>query len=330
MQGMFYVLHWAKCHAFRNYKLPKTGNSQMRKLALLAMILGSLIVFTSPAFADDARAQEILKQARAAVGGEEQLHKIQGININGQYRRVFGERQLGGDREISILLPNKYFVEDSMNPGGLATAMINYRTLNGEHAWHGQSGGGGGMIFRIGPGGGQTTPEQMEAALHRMLQIEMARYLLALTLTAPESFALDYKYAGESEVDDAKAEVIDVTGPDRFAIRLFFDKSTHLPLLISYRGPKPRIVTMTRPAGGQVKPEDVKKAREDAEKNLSDGPAQSEEVDFYIRLSDHKKVGGLLLPHKFTFLTGDEVSEEFEISKYQMNPSFKADKFEKR
>ena len=303
----------------------------MKKLVSLTIVLGSLFVFASPAFADDTRAQEILKQARAAVGGEEQLHKIQGININGQYRRIFGERQLGGDRQVSILLPNKYLIEDSMNPGGLSTALVSYRTLNGEHAWNGQSGGGGGMIFRMGgPGGAQATPEQIEAGLRRMLQVEMTRYLLAITLAAPESMAVEYKYAGESDVDDAKAEVIDVTGPDKFAVRLFFDKSTHLPLLISYRGPKPRIVTMTRPAGGQVKPEDVKKAREDAEKSLANAPTQAEEVDFYIRLSEHKKVDGLMLPYKFTFLTGEEVSEEFEISKYQLNPQFKADKFEKR
>ncbi len=48
-----------------------------------------------------------------------------------------------------------------------------------------------------------------------------------------------------------------------------------------------------------------------------------------IRLTDHKKVGGLMLPHKLTFLTESEVSEEFEISKYQVNPQFKADRFEK-
>ena len=58
-------------------------------------------------------------------------------------------------------------------------------------------------------------------------------------------------------------------------------------------------------------------------------PAVPEEVEFYIRLTDHKKVGGLMLPHKLTFLTESEVSEEFEISKYQVNPQFKADQFEK-
>jgi hypothetical protein len=178
------------------------------------------------------------------------------------------------------------------------------------------------------PGGAQATPEQMEAGLRRMLTIEMARYLLAITLTGPDSLALQYTYAGESEVEDAKAEVIDVTGPDKFAVRLFFDKNSHLPLLISYRGPKPRIVTMTRQAGGaQMKPEDVKKAKDEAEKKMM--AEEPEEVDFYIRLTDHKKVGGVLLPFKFTFLTGEEVSEEFEVSKYQVNPQFKADRFEK-
>src|SRR6476646_7461490 len=301
----------------------------MRKLASIGLLLAAILISALPVFADDARAQEILKQARAAVGGEEQLHKIQSLNSTGQYRRMIRERQLGGDREISVLLPNKYLVEDSMNPGGLSTALISYRTLNADHAWNGQSGGGGGMIFRMGgPGGAQATPEQMEAALRRMLQVEMARYLLAITLASPKSFAVEYKYAGESDVDDAKAEVIDVTGPDKFAVRLFFDKSSHLPLLISYRGPKPRIVTMTRQAGGaQMKPEDVKKARDEAEKKMM--AEEPEEVDFYIRLTDHKKVGGLLLPFKFAFLTGDEVYEVFEVSKYQVNPQFKSDRFEK-
>jgi hypothetical protein len=74
----------------------------------------------------------------------------------------------------------------------------------------------------------------------------------------------------------------------------------------------------------------LKQAREEAEKKLkAEAPVAPEEVDFFIRLTDHKKVDGVMLPHKFTFLTGSEVSEEFEISKYQVNPQFKADKFEK-
>ena len=299
-------------------------------MKLLTLLLLSFL-FVPAIHADDQRAQEILKQARDAIGGE-RLQKIETLHINGQYRRVFGERQLGGEREISIALPNKYLVEDAMNMGGLSTSMINTRALNGEHAWNGSSGGGGGMIFRLGgPGGQQATPEQIEAGLRRIYQAEFARYLLALTLAPPASLAVEYKYTGESDVEGAPADVVDVTGPDKFSVRIFFDKQSHLPLLLSYRGPKPRIVTMTRPAGGNPKPEDVQKAREDAQKKMeAEAPnTPPEEVDFYIRLSDHKKVDGVTLPFKLTFLTENEVSEEFEISKYQLNPQFKADKFEK-
>jgi len=290
-----------------------------------------LVLLSAPAaLADDAHAQQILKQARQAIGGEEQLQKIQGLQVKGQYRRTFGDRQMGGDREIDILLPNKYLVEDAMNSGGLSTAMINTRGLNGDKAWSGNSGGGG-MVFRImGPGGQQASPEQMEEMQRRIYSAEFSRYLLAMILTPPPALAVEYKYAGESEVEDAQADVIDVSGPDGFAVRVFFDKQNHIPLLLSYRGPKPRVMTMTRQAGSGGTPEDMKKAREEAMKKMTgENPPAPEEVDFFIRLTDHKKVGGLMLPHKLTFLTESEVSEEFEISKYQVNPQFKADLFEK-
>jgi len=298
----------------------------MKLLSLFTLVL---LIAPATLANDDARAQEILKQARQAIGGEDQLQKIQGLEIKGKYSRTLGDRQMGGDREISIQLPNQYLVEDAMNAGGLSTSMINTHALNGDKAWSGNSGGGG-MVFRIaGPGGKDIAPEQMEAMLRRIYNAEFTRYLLAIMLTPPPSLAVEYKYAGESDVEDIQADVIDITGPDKFAMRAFFDKKSHMPLLLSYRGPKPRIMTMTRQTGNS-KPEDLNKARADAEKKLSDeAPAAPEEVDFYIRVTDHKKVGGVMLPHKLTFLTENEVSEEFEISKYQLNPQFKADHFEK-
>jgi hypothetical protein len=296
---------------------------------IFSLLIVSLLT-TSAVFANDLRAEEVMKQAREAIGAE-RLQKIESLYINGQYRRVFGDRQMAGDREISISLPDKYLVEDSMNPGGMSTSVMNTRGLNGERAWSGSSGGGG-MIIRMGsgPGGAQLTPEQMEAAQRRMYHAEFSRYLLAIILMPPPSLQVEFKYAGESDVEETPADVVDVTGPDRFSVRLFFDKKTHLPLLLSYRGPKPRMLTMTRQGGDRANAEELKKAREEAEKKLrAEAPTAPEEVDFFIRLSDHKKVDGVMLPHKFTFLTESEVSEEFEISKYQVNPQFKADKFEK-
>src|SRR6185503_16562872 len=207
-------------------------------MKLLILLLLS-VVFVPTALrddqrSDDLRASEILKQAREAVGGEQRLQKLEALHINGQYRRVLGDRQMAGDREISIVLPNKYLVEDSMDPGGLSTAMINTHALNGDHAWSGTSGGGG-MVFRMGgPGGQQMSSEQMEAMQRRIYQAEFARYVLAMTLAPPASFAVEYKYAGDSDVDGEPADVLDISGPDQFSVRLFFDKKSHLPLLLSY------------------------------------------------------------------------------------------------
>lgn len=304
----------------------------MKKLSSILLLLIASSLCPQLVLAEDAHAQEILKLARLAIGGEEQLQKIQSLGIKGEYRRVFGEREMAGERELSILLPDKYLVEDAMNAGGLSTAMINTKGVNGEQAWTGSSGGGA-MIIRMGsPGAQQATPEQIEAMLRRVHRAEFARYLLAILVMPPPAVTVVYKYAGESDVEETHADVIDVTGPDKFAVRLFFDKQTHLPLLLSYRGPKPRIMTTYKGSGDKnIKVGDVMKhAKEDAEKKMAGEPAPKlEEVDFFIRVTDYKKAGGLLLPHKLTFLTDAEVSEEFQISKYQVNPAFKPDRFQK-
>ena len=78
---------------------PLSREYELRKLlSLIALTL----FFAPAAFADDSKAQEVLKQARAAIGGEEQLQKSR-VCTSTAYRRMFGERQMAGDREISIL-----------------------------------------------------------------------------------------------------------------------------------------------------------------------------------------------------------------------------------
>ena len=107
------------------------------------------------------------------------------------------------------------------------------------------------MVIRMGgSGGAQPSPEQMEAMFRQQYAIEMTRYLLAILATAPPSSAAEFKYVGDSDVDEAPADVLEVSGPNRLALRVFFDKKSHLPLLLSYRGPRPRVMTMTRQAGG--------------------------------------------------------------------------------
>src|SRR5687768_17445867 len=78
---------------------------------IFPLLIVSLIVATAVC-ANDSRAEEVFKQAR---------------------------EEMAGDRENSISLPDNYLIEDSMNPCGMSTSIVNTRGLNGERAWSGSN-----------------------------------------------------------------------------------------------------------------------------------------------------------------------------------------------
>lgn len=279
------------------------------------------------------RALEILKQARAAIGGEEKLGAIQSLTLKGKFRRVIQEREVAGEREFNFLLPDKFMKSDTLIVGGSSTSFTTYRALNGSESWSGGGpGGNGGMMF-MSRDGSKPTKEQLEKMEREQAQrfrAEYARYVLALLLSSPSGYGLEFNYAGEAVADDGRADVIDATGPEGFAARLFLDKESHLPLMLTYRAPKPRVFTaMMRSTDDKKKQEDiVKEAREKAAQDLA--TAKPEEVEMQLRFTDYRKTGGLMLPHRITQGPDGEVNEEWEIKTYEFNPQFKADKFQKK
>jgi hypothetical protein len=280
------------------------------------------------------RALEILKQARVAIGGEEKIASVQSLTLKGKFRRVMQEREMAGEREFNFLLPDKFMKSDTLVVPGSSTSFTSYRALSGSESWAGGGSGNGGMMF-ISRDGSKPTKEQMEKIEREQAQrfrAEYARYVLALLLTQPSGYSLEFTYAGEAVADDGRADVIDATGPENFAARLFLDKETHLPLMLTYRAPKPRVFTTmmrSNDAGDKKKQEDaLKEAREKAAQDMA--TAKPEEVEMQLRFTDYRKTGGLLLPHRITQGSDGEVNEEWEIKTYELNPQFKADKFQKK
>ena len=49
-----------------------------------------------------------------------------------------------------------------------------------------------------------------------------------------------------------------------------------------------------------------------------------------MTLGDYKTVGGIRLPHLITRGVNDQTLEEWTVSNYRINPSFKADTFTKK
>jgi len=279
-------------------------------LISLAMTLGGLAAHV----AGDAKAEQLLAQARAALGGDSNFASVQGLTATGTYQREVGDRQLNGEVTIDFQLPDKMLRTESMRPMGDATIEM-LQGINGDQILRNSRtiGGGPNMMVRIAPPGGADG----EAQALRNQRADMARFALALLLTSSTAMPLEYADGGEAVADDGKADVVDARGPGGFAARLFLDQKTHRPLMLAYRGAAPRMMMRTQrgdgpPPGAAMPPEELP-------------PPQI--VDIQLFLDDYKNVDGVLLPHRLSRSVDGKPNEEMTFKTIRINPPFKADAF---
>lgn len=294
-------------------------------IALLIAVAGIAELYPEINAQDAAgKAQELIALARKSLGGEK-LTSLQTLTAEGAYRRTMGEMEMTGDLVFEMALPDKMLKIETMRPFG-DVEINRLEALNGDNVWEDQqqSGGGGNMVM-IRRGGRGGDPQQEKELLRRMIRAEFARLSLGLTLAAPAGFPVEFNYVGEAEAPEGKADVLDLNGENNFKAKLFLDQKTHRPLMISYLGRKP--VVMTRRAmGGPPSEEEIKKnVKEDEEKAV-----QAPEVEFQIRFSEYKSVSGVMLPHKISKGIDNQTNEEIEFSKYKLNAPIKPEKFIKK
>ncbi len=288
----------------------------MLYLMSLLLTLGSFVARA----AGDAKAEQLLAQARAALGGEKSLNKVQGLSAAGTYQRTAGDRQLSGDVTIEMQLPDKILRTESMSPMGDLT-VITEQGVNGEQLLRSQKtlNAPPGAVIRMPP----PPTGDAEAQAVRNARADFARTTLAFLLAAPGSFPVEYTYGGEAASDDGKADVIDAKGAGSFAVKIFLDKTSHRPLMLSYRGVAPRVMIQTqrrarrRPAAAQ-QPD-------------HGGPGAAPEpelVDIQLFLDDYKSVDGVMLPHHVARSIDGKPSEEMTFKVIKVNPTLKPDTFQ--
>ena len=290
-------------------------------LALVApLALAAQLTAGSPQV--DAKVTEILAAARQALGGDAALAKVQTLSISGATRRVFGEREMSGEATIDFVLPDKMRRTDSFGiPGG--PTMERVSVVNGNDVWDDSTNrGGGGFMMRMGPGGpggpGREPTEEERQRMREMqarrMKSEMARHTLALLLRSDAPIT----YAGIAEAEDGKADVLDVKPEGATPVKIFIDQATHLPLMITYEAPLPRMVM--RQGGQRPTPEEIEKMRNE--------PPQM--ATFEVRYSEYKKVDGVEFPHLISTGANGNVTEEWTIDKIKINPPIKPESFVKK
>jgi hypothetical protein len=325
------------------------GDTDMRKQTAVVCALALVTTIgIRAASAQDAKAAEILAKTRQALGGAK-LDSLKSLAVEAASQRNMGQMQMAGDIEILLEMPDKYLrSENSRGP----MSMTMNTGFNGDKAIlpAGVSmAGGGTMVIRMGPGGpiGGDAPkltDEQKAELNkgslRSARVELSRLMLGWFATTHPSLAAQYTYAGEAESPDGKAHVIDVKDADGFEARLFIDQNNYLPLMVTYKGRQPHIVTaggpMTRTTQGaaqtqtqtkQLTDEERRKLAHEAEAQVTRSMADQPMVEFSMFFDDWREVDGITFPHLMRRGSGGETTEEWTISKVKVNPKIDAKKF---
>jgi hypothetical protein len=302
-----------------------------RKRSLLLFVLVPLVA-TVPLRAiapqADAKAEEILKAARTALGGDDALAKVQSATVTGSSRRIMGEREFSSDVTLDLLLPDKFKRTEEMSFGQGGPSVTRVSAVNGTEVWDdGTNRGGGGFMMRMGgpgvpgggPGGAGREPTEEERARfkqfqERRMKSERARYSLIWFLKSDAPVT----YAGVAEAPDGKADVLEIKPEGAAPMKLFIDQESHKPLMLTYEGVLPRMII--RGQGQRPTPEEIEKMRNE--------PPQ--QVTYEVHFSEYKNVDGVLLPHLISQSVNGNVSEEFTIEKYKLNAPLKPADFAKK
>ncbi|MDQ3010335.1 MAG: hypothetical protein M3X11_06495 [Acidobacteriota bacterium] len=365
----------------------------MKKLTLALMLVATI---TASAFAQSpdakAKADEILKKARAAIGSESKFKSVQALSAEGMINQNQGDRRIESTLELDMLMPDKVKVSQTMQFGTIIRGFDGTNMWNDFVAGVGMGGGPGGGFRGFGgggpggPGGQGANNSPMAAYTQQQSRREMVQILLAWFLAAPASSGMQYAYVGEAPgPEGSKLDVVDAKTSDGLSTRLYFNKESYRLVGLSYKAKNLRRAFTggrgpggpggeggqggTRPAQaqgaqgqpqgqaqgggqrqaqgggqgqgqgagqaqgagqGQQRPQMTQEERDRRAKEMAEAFEKALEVDYRWAFDDYKSVGGLNLPHRLTKIEGGAPTEEWEISKYKVNPKLTADKFEKK
>jgi hypothetical protein len=307
---------------------------------------------------------KILADARAALGGEKKLAAVRTFAAAGQSTRVIGEQSTAPtDAELAFELPDK-FVKKSVLASIGSMIITSTAGFNGDALINivDQPPQTGDRVFmvRMGPGGAAPgeliTPEQQESARKAQLlsnKQDFARITLGFLLASPQAYPLKFAYGGQAESPDGKADIVDVTGDGGFAVRLFIDTKTHLPLMLSWMAKEPLIVsrTVTSGPGGApgahattgggavpgamqaeggkpLTPEDRDKLMKQLEEQRKEAEAKRRTVEYRLYYGDYRETDGIMVPFKLQRSIDGKPTEELTFEKVKVNGKIDARLFE--
>jgi hypothetical protein len=293
-----------------------------------------------------AEASKVLAGLRAALGGEEKLAAVKTLAIEGQVTRSLQNgTSSSSDFEIAFELPDKYVKHDVFaNVNGMSLkrrAGFNGSELIEETDMPPAMGGGGMHVMRLTPGGpmpgGTPSPEAIAAQRAQLLassRREFARLALGLFGSSFAVFPVEFRYAGQAEAPDGKADVLEVQGPDGFAAKFYVDGKTRLPLMLSWMDKEPLRLTIGGGRGGNVQmfgaggsAQDRERMQQEMAERMKEAEANRRTVEYRLFFADYKAFGDVKLPTRIQRMMDGVPTEEMSLDKVKVNGKIDAGKF---
>jgi len=326
---------------------------------IVQLILVSILAVPTLVVAQGHEVTRILTAVREALGGADRLADVRSVSASGTSTQVLPDGTSRENRfELNFELPDKFVKKNVL-------ANLNGMEISRSTGFNGDGliekvdtppQIGGMVVLRAGPGRGTsgedvTAEEQAaeEARLHLQNRQEFARLALGMLATAPSSYPLEFAYVGEAESPDGKADVLDATGTDGFAVRLFVDQQTHLPLMLSWMdkepltmaaGGGPQTITMGGPGHGsgmfvgrgqgatRMSPEEEARIREEMDARLAEAEARRRVVEYRLFYSDYRMVDGVRLPTRIQRMIDGQPTEEIAFDQVIVNATIDPKLFE--
>lgn len=196
----------------------------------------------------------------------------------------------------------------------------------------------------MGPAAGRGPAPDPRAARIATLKQDFARLALGLFAASP-AYPLTFAYAAIAEAPQGQADVLDARGEGNFLVRLFIDRKTHLPIMVSWSTP-PTNVIVTVPGqpppasvapgavvvtGPPAPPTDAPK--EELDKYTKDvlalrTKAQTTPVEHRLYFADYRDVDGHKFPFRLRRAIGPETTEETTFDRFRINTRIDPRKFD--
>ncbi len=171
----------------------------MKTAAVALTALTALAAQTAPP--DPA---SVLAATRDALGGEKRLSAVKTVVATGRAQQVRGNNLVPIEFEIDVELPDKYVRKNEIPAQESGPSTVGFN--------------GGTLIQTRSPS----------------VRQDFAQLMLGMFAASFSGYPVTFTYAGQAEAPQGTADVLDARAADNTTIRLFVDRGTHLPIMITW------------------------------------------------------------------------------------------------